>query len=70
VTPRENKMLVAFQKYAVFEDPVKAYGDAGVELIPLTPDQLSRVKKRSKATIEKLVGPYPCGPSKTTPAPS
>ncbi len=55
ITPRENKTLVGYQKKGVFENPEDSYRKAGIKLISVTRDELSKIKARDRGLIELLL---------------
>lgn len=55
ITPRENRMLLRFQRKGKFTEPLRAYKQAGVKLVEISEDDLRRVVRREKSLIEKLL---------------
>jgi hypothetical protein len=55
ITPRENKTLVSYQRKGVFENPLSSYQQAGIRLLAVTKDELSRIKARDREFIESLL---------------
>lgn len=55
ITPTENKVLVKYQKVHVFEQPVDAYRDAGIQLIGITHPDLKQIRKRNRSVIDVIL---------------
>ena len=55
VTPSENKMLVRFQKADNFDVKKDVYEQAGIQLISISSEQLTLIKKGNKIEIEKIL---------------
>lgn len=56
ITPRENKLLVKFQKKAVFTDPGAAHMEAGIILLDISKEEHKGIAARDRATIERIIG--------------
>ncbi len=55
ITPEENKSVQPFQRSEVFLTPEEAYKKAGIVLIEMKKDDLSRIKKREQNVIERYL---------------
>lgn len=55
VTSTENKSITKYQRVSVFTTPEKAYEQAGIKLVEVADIELSKVKARDRAVIERLL---------------
>jgi len=55
ITPRENRVLVKFQKAAAFNEPEQAYKLAEISLLKISGAELLEIKKRKRDTIEAIL---------------
>lgn len=55
VTPKENRLLMSFQKTPVFVSPKEAYHSAGIFLIQISDEQLRSIKKHNESVIKQVI---------------
>jgi len=55
VTPRENKVLMRFQRKPEFDASLSSYQKAGIRLVKVTNDELKKIKNGEVSTIKKLL---------------
>lgn len=55
ITPRENKILMRFQKEPTFIASSKIYQKAGIRLLKITSKELSHIKRRDMTTMKNLL---------------
>ncbi len=56
ITSEENKAVQRHQRVAVFSTPDEAYVLAGITFAELSVEELRKVKKRDRETIERFLG--------------
>lgn len=54
-TSEENKAVQRHQRVGVFTSPDEAYAVAGIAFVELTEDELRKVEKRDRETIERFL---------------
>lgn len=55
ITPSENRYLIPFQKSGVFDETKNIYRTVGIKLITISVQELQKIKKRDRSTIEGIV---------------
>ena len=55
ITPRENRLLMRYQRKSQFVDPASAYKSAGIKLIAANRAELKNLRARDLATVEGLL---------------
>ncbi|MGB2964355.1 MAG: hypothetical protein WBB69_10260 [Anaerolineales bacterium] len=55
VTPSENRNLMKYQTVEVFVNPKDAYEKANIQLVSVSENNISLIKKRDKSLIEDLL---------------
>ncbi|MEP6781387.1 MAG: hypothetical protein ABJC26_15925 [Gemmatimonadaceae bacterium] len=55
ITPAENKTVTRHQRSDVFSSPESAYVNAGISFVSVSSADLSKIRKRDLATIEKYL---------------